>query len=397
MRNDEPIKNPLHIGRYIFWRFFVLMICIYFANAIIDILFRKYVWDFVISVFKIDNIIFNGSGLAYNLKLLFAIFLAMLPFKVPFIKALALDPVISAMDIEIYAPAEIMEKGNLAVSTYYVLLIAVILILLLITLLPYIGGSIWFALIIRDKMNELRQYDKDRAREYEQKRNLLLSDIAHDIKTPITTMSGYAKALNDELVSDEQKKEYLETIYRKSMRVSELINMMFEYIKIDSAEYALNLEDADLAELVRQTVADLYSDCENAGLILDADIPEAECICNMDSLQISRVITNLLSNAVKYLCEGDSIMVRMNILPNSRDNKKHYEIIVEDNGEQIPDELAEDIFSPFTRGDKARNTKGGNGLGLSIAFKIIQLHGGELILDREPKDSSYTKAFVISL
>jgi signal transduction histidine kinase len=99
--------------------------------------------------------------------------------------------------------------------------------------------------------------------EYEQKRNLLLSDIAHDLKTPITTISGYATALADGLITDSEKeKQYLAAIKAKSLRMDELIMLLFEYVKLDSQGFMLNKQKVDLAELLRENIALLYTEVE---------------------------------------------------------------------------------------------------------------------------------------
>lgn len=120
---------------------------------------------------------------------------------------------------------------------------------------------------------------------------------------------------------------------------------------------------------------------------LDIDIPEQEFPYEMDRVQIGRAIGNILTNAVRYNEKGTRIRISL---------QEGFQIRIADNGIPIEDELAEHIFEPFTRGDKTRSTGGGSGLGLSISAKIIQMHGGELCLERECRDGM-EKAFVITL
>ena len=128
----------------------------------------------------------------------------------------------------------------------------------------------------------------------------------------------------------------------------------------------------------------MYADFEERSIALTVEIPEIPVPYNLDKIQIMRAVTNLLTNAVRYGTEGGKTLVRL----------AENTITVADDGMQIDEELAEHIFEPFSRGDKARTTGGGSGLGLSIASKIVEMHGGELKLDCN-YGHGYTKAFHI--
>ena len=154
-------------------------------------------------------------------------------------------------------------------------------------------------------VNELLEEEKEHQLTYERKRNLLLSDIAHDIKTPITTICGYSKALAEGMVQEEKQQTYLDTIYTKSLRMDELVTLLFEYVKLGSEGYVLNRQPADLAELLRENVAVLYEEFEDKEMELLLDIPEQPVMYEMDRLQMGRVISNLLTNALRYGREGE--------------------------------------------------------------------------------------------
>ena len=266
------------------------------------------------------------------------------------------------------------------------LIIVMFLALIFISVLPYLMGAFYYYRTVSNKVSELMEEEKEQQITYERNRNLLLSDIAHDIKTPITTLCSCSKALSDGLVQGDKRQEYLDTIYRKSMRMNELITLLFEYVKMDSSGFELHREDCDLGEVLRECIAALYTDFEERGIALRVEIPETPVPYSADKLQMMRTVTNLLVNAVRYGKEGGKTLVKL----------EEYAITVADDGEQIDDELAGHIFEPFSRGDKARSTKGGSGLGLSIASKIVQMHGGELKLNRD-YGHGYTKAFQIIL
>ena len=256
---------------------------------------------------------------------------------------------------------------------------------------PYILGAFAYASLTNREVVKIQKHREEMQKEYDRKRNLMLSDIAHDLRTPMTTVSGYAKALADGMIKDEEKKqEYLESIQKKSKRMNDLINLLFEYVKLDSEGFTLDKKRVDLAELARENAAMIYSDMEDNGMIFDIDIPETCIPVEADSLQISRVITNLLNNAIRH--NRANTRVKLSLLEEDGDVK----IYVADSGEAIAQEVAEHLFEPFAVSDESRSTKGGSGLGLSIAKKVVEMHGWTLRLTHHVEEG-YTKAFVITI
>lgn len=276
---------------------------------------------------------------------------------------------------------------------YYLGCLLLLLLLLIIALLPYIGGALIFSNFIRREVQELIERKKDERRHYDRRRSLMLSDIAHDLKTPITTVAGYAQALRDGMVTDEEKqKQYLEAICNKSQRMDGLISLLFEYVKIDSEGFVLHKQKADIIEVVRESVAMVYADFERKGIELYLDIPE-ECVWwEIDKLQFSRAMENLLNNDLRHVEAGQKVMIRV----VWEEDLERLRIILADTGEQISNEVARHIFEPFVMGDASRSSKGGSGLGLSISSKIVRMHGGRLVLDRNSR-GEYTKAFIVIL
>lgn len=223
----------------------------------------------------------------------------------------------------------------------------------------------------------------------ENSRQQLLVDISHDLKTPLTSIRGYAKALNDGMVDDEEKvKKYLNIIYNKSERATLLIENLHEFTKLDNSQYKINKEEQDFSEFVREIVSEFYNEFEEKHFELEIDLPEHEIMYKFDKLEMERAISNIISNVLKYNPSGTKARIEL-----SNDNHG-IQLIIEDDGIGIDENLKENIFDPFTRGDKARRTKGGTGLGLSITNKIIQKHGGSLILEQCEK---YKTVFKIKL
>ena len=260
---------------------------------------------------------------------------------------------------------------------------------LLLMITPVAAGILVYTRLVTKKVDELQRQRDDERQAFEAKRNLLLSDIAHDLRTPITTISGYAGALQEGLITDPAtRSEYIEAIRSKSVRMSELMNMLFEYLKLGSADYQLNREPCNLNELIAETTAQIYSDAEEAGMMLEADIPEEPFTVLTDKAQADRIFYNLLINAVRHNERGTKIAVIV------RRRAGTEWIAVADTGKKI-EGAAEKLFDPFVRGDSARSSGTGSGLGLSIARSVADMHGWELTLVQPWED--YTKAFIMKV
>ncbi len=278
-----------------------------------------------------------------------------------------------------------------------ILLLIILIGTAVLLLLPYILGAAYFASLIIREFRKIELLEKEKDREAFRKRNLMLSDIAHDLRTPMTTVSGYARALSDDMVSEEKKEEYVDAIIRKSDRMSEMITLLFDYVRTDSEGFALKKESLDICELTRECAANLYQDIEDAGMELSVDIPEKKLMIEADRVNMSRVIQNLLTNAVRHNGPGTRIGVYL------MEDNTVLRLMIADDGEEIDEETAEHIFEPFVTGDRSRNSKGGTGLGLSVAHKLISMHGYSLKLITGPYvrkyrlPVEYTKIFLISI
>ncbi len=275
------------------------------------------------------------------------------------------------------------------------MMILFLLLILIMAIIPYVIGAIAYSGMVLSKMRELEaDIDRER-RDAEKSRYLMISDIVHDLKTPMTTVSGYAQALNDGVVKKEDQSEYLSSIKSKTERMNEIVNLLFDYVKLDSEGFTLVKKRLDLAELLREICAGSYTDIEDAGDEIDINIPEEPFFIDADRLQLTRAITNLIVNAVKHNAKGTKIGVFL------RDEYEDIRIYIADSGLRIDDSVADTLFSPFVMGDKSRNSGGGTGLGLSITKKICDLHGFKVKLVQRPDinryslGEQYNKVFVI--
>lgn len=370
-------------------RFIMALVFIAVAEQLLNMLYR-YALPTLFDVLQLQDISVTREGSVIVLMLQIVLYFAaqLLPNTMAIAVQYSLQHLMAGgWQLNISAPQLQYVQDPVWGKIYQLGVFFIFLILFVGVLIPYALAVIWYYREISKKVLELLEEEKEQKKAYDKARNLMLSDITHDIKTPITTICGYAKALTDGVVTlDETKKqEYLQAIYAKSMRMSELITMLFDYVKMDSEGFTLHMEQGDLGELLRENIALLYTDFEEKDMELELEIPEHPFPIEMDKQQLARVITNILTNAIKYNPAGTKVYVGL---------EENYHITIADNGTQIDDELAAHIFEPFSRGDRSRSTKGGSGLGLSIANKIIQMHGGSLKLNRYCEED-YTKAFEI--
>ena len=208
-------------------------------------------------------------------------------------------------------------------------------------------------------------------------RESFVSDFSHEFKTPIVSISGFAKLLKDPSLTLEQRNEFLDVIIDESNRLVELSESVLLLNRLDSQE--ITKEQYLLDEQIRQCVLMFQQQCENKGIDLDVELEELTLYSNYKLL--SQVIVNLLSNAVKFTDAGGKITVKC------RSMGLNAVIEVQDTGCGMDEEIKANIFNKFFQGDKSRTTPG-NGLGLSIVKKIVELLGGAVFVDSKLGEGS---------
>lgn len=217
--------------------------------------------------------------------------------------------------------------------------------------------------------------------------NLIYAAMAHDLKTPMTSVQGFAKALSDGKIRPDEQREIFEIIYRKSNSMNDMVNTLFDYAKFGLEDYKPDYAELDICSLVREIVAENYCDFEEHGIELDIDIPDEGIKINADKTELKRAVSNLIVNIYKHNPGGIKAKVSV-----CKENDKA-EIRIADSGNALPEDM--DIFEPFVTENTARTLGHGTGLGLAIAKRIIQRHGGELSVSTT--DDEYTKMFVIGI
>ena len=243
----------------------------------------------------------------------------------------------------------------------------------------FILSAFVFYLLIR---KEIRKESERQIRE----NNLLYASVAHDLKTPITSIGGFAKALSDGKIPEGEKNEIYGIISSKSDNMNGLVDELFEYSQLGTEEYRLKPEKFDVCALLRGIVADSYSSLEEHGIEADIDIPDSAIFVNADRRDLSRALTNLVANTYKHNPDGIKMLVR------AVKGDETCVITIADTGSAIPG--GEDIFEPFVTENKSRTPGRGTGLGLAITKRVIDMHGGTIELCAV---DGYTKGFVVKL
>lgn len=228
-----------------------------------------------------------------------------------------------------------------------------------------------------DKMRRrLKKLIEDRL-QYEEDSRELISNISHDLKTPLTAIKGYTEGIIDGVADTPEKREkYLKTIYTKATDMSVLVDELSFYSKIDMNSIPYNFIHVNLDSYFRDCISDLTLDLEVKQISLGYFnyVNKAEEIL-ADAEQLKRVINNIVSNSVKYMDKDTGII---NICIRDASNTL-IEVSIEDNGKGISQDESKLIFDRFYRTDASRNSsKGGTGLGLAICRKIIEDHGGSI-------------------
>ncbi|BCZ46772.1 two-component sensor histidine kinase [Clostridium gelidum] len=202
----------------------------------------------------------------------------------------------------------------------------------------------------------------------------LISNVSHDLKTPLTSIITYVDLLKNENITEDERKSYIETLDKKSQRLKFLIEDLFEVSRATSGNINLNLVKVDIGELMKQTEIELEDKIKNTNLKIRNNFPGNKIILTLDSQKTFRIFENLLNNVVKYAMEGSRVYVDI------IDHEDKVEINIKNmSAEEITFD-AFDIVERFERGDKSRNTEG-SGLGLAIAKSFVEVQGGNFNIE----------------
>ena len=222
-----------------------------------------------------------------------------------------------------------------------------------------------------NKMSEEIRVLMESERYNEKSKNEMITNIAHDLRTPLTSILGYLDLINKRELTENTKKEYLKIVYEKSKKLQDLIESLFSFTKTNSSKLVLKIDKIDIIKLLCQLMEEFYPNFEDKGITCSVNTNIDSYVIDGDGTLLARLFDNLINNAVKYGADGKRIDVKI-IAENNI-----VKIAVINYGKVIPQDELPLIFDKFYRVDQARNSgTGGTGLGLAIAKNITELHHG---------------------
>lgn len=234
---------------------------------------------------------------------------------------------------------------------------------------------------LESRLNNIRVdlvANQNRAKEAENKKNDLIMYMAHDLKTPLTSVIGYLTLLTDEQeISKDLQTKYMKIALDKSLRLEELTNQFFEITRYNLQHVPMNKSKIDLSFLLDQLVDECYPMMQSRGLECVVDKPEHVDFVG-DGDKLARAFGNLLKNAIHYSYENTQIKIEVQQL------EEKIQLVFKNKGDKIPEYKLERLFEKFYRADESRiTTTGGTGLGLAITKEMIELHGGKICVKNE--------------
>lgn len=243
------------------------------------------------------------------------------------------------------------------------------------------------------QINRLLDYNQIMAADYnriERSMRRMLSNISHDIKTPLTVILGYTEMMtNDESLSPQQMNSLLNIVNLKAEEVIGLINKFFELAKLESEDKTVEVSKVNINEICRKKILDYYDIVSSEDFKVSILIPEESYYAFVNTVEMERVLDNLLSNAIKYGADGRMVGVEV------KADKGHIYIVVSDQGKGIDEIHKEHVFDRMYTMDDSRNSRyQGSGLGLTITKTLVEKMGGEILLESTPYERT---AFTVKL
>ncbi|TJY42213.1 HAMP domain-containing histidine kinase [Cohnella pontilimi] len=236
-----------------------------------------------------------------------------------------------------------------------------------------IGELAWAFEEMRLKLKE----SIDLQLQYEDNRKNLISNISHDLKTPMTAIKGYVEGIMDGVTDTPEKLDrYVKTIHNRTVQLDHMIDELFLFSKLDLKGLPFHFEEVELSSFLQDCTEELQMDAEKRGvqLVYESPVSAQPAMIIGDRDKLKRVFTNIIENAMKYMDKEDGrIWISLN------EEKDVYRVVIKDNGRGISPEALPHIFDRFYRADPSRNANaGGSGLGLAIAKHIVEEHGGTI-------------------
>ena len=217
-------------------------------------------------------------------------------------------------------------------------------------------------------------------RQAEETNRQLMTSLSHDVRTPLTTLIGYLDAAHKGLVIGKDRDDYIEIARRKAHDLKEYIDVLFDWFKLNSNEFALEIHPVEVSELTRNILIDWIPIFEDKQVDYDIYIPEQPVRVRLDMDSYMRIVNNLIQNIIAH-SHADKIKIALSKQGN------HMELLLADNGVGIEKDDLKHIFERLYKCDKGRSEKG-SGLGLSIVHQLVEKMGGSITVESFPGEGT---------
>ena len=208
----------------------------------------------------------------------------------------------------------------------------------------------------------------------EQNRREFVANVSHELRSPITSIKGFAQGMLDGTIPQEMHNRYLQVVFDETQRLAKLINNLLNLSRMENEETSLAFSHFDLNEMTRRVLISRMTQIDDKNMEIEVDFESENCYVHADADQIQQVIINLLDNAIKYTPSHGTVTL------STKTENDHVVMRVKDNGVGIPEEDAPYIFDRFYKVDKAHTVGKGTGLGLAICKRIMDRHSQQLRL-----------------
>lgn len=218
---------------------------------------------------------------------------------------------------------------------------------------------------------------------YKEQHRKMISNISHDIRTPLTALMGYIELVKDDSISKEKREEYFDIIDERGNALRDLMEEFFQMAKIESKDMDINIEEVNISEVIRQNILTFMNDINKKEIIPKINIGEEEVFVLGDKKWIHRAIENVISNSLRYGYEGKVLGIDL------EEGKNSVKLTIWDKGRGIEKDQIPYIFDRLYTTDKSRNRKHqGSGLGLSITKKLIENMNGKITVSSIPYEKT---------
>ena len=237
-------------------------------------------------------------------------------------------------------------------------------------------------------MDRLDAANEEKDHVYEE-RQRIIADVSHDLRTPLTVIQGYSQAFLEGRVPEDKEEQYMNVIHDKSVLSTDMINMLFDFTKMEHPDFTPNKQPVNLVEVTLDYLTGKREELATAGDDLHFALPDHPITYDCDVRLLIRLYENLIGNAVKHNDPGTAIYFTL------EERRFDIRITIADNGKGLQDDLKKTLFNPFVTGNAARTSGGGTGLGMAISKRIVDLHDGSIRLVDPPEEGRATEFEII--